>query len=187
MWLGATVGRSAISKLSPVPLIAECALMRTKRTAELANRFSYPLGLSPSYEPQAALRASVRRRRSRLLRAILPKRTTHWFGLMDCRFRDLLNVGLRRAEVSTRPGPAGTMAVATPADPPNRTRPRLPVRSDTSRVSPGLRVWSQDQTIVFQICNFVKVYQSPSLMAPEIVAAGGWTAAAVLYILYYVN
>jgi hypothetical protein len=58
---------------------------------------------------------------------------------------------------------------------------------DPSQVSPGLRVWSQDQTIVFQICDLVKVYQSPSLMAPEIVAAGGWTAAAVLYILYYVN
>jgi hypothetical protein len=37
MWLGAAVGRSAISKQAPVTLIAECALLRRKRTAELAS------------------------------------------------------------------------------------------------------------------------------------------------------
>src|SRR5262245_43680634 len=34
MWLGAAGGRSAISKQAPVPLIAECALLRRSRTAE---------------------------------------------------------------------------------------------------------------------------------------------------------
>ena len=37
MMHGAAGGRSAISKQAPVPLIAECALLRRKCTAELAN------------------------------------------------------------------------------------------------------------------------------------------------------
>ena len=40
MWLEAAGGRSAISKQAPVPLIAECALLRRKRTAELASGLS---------------------------------------------------------------------------------------------------------------------------------------------------
>jgi hypothetical protein len=34
MWLEATSGRSPISKQAPVPLIAECALLRRSRTPE---------------------------------------------------------------------------------------------------------------------------------------------------------
>ena len=37
MLLGVAGGRSAISKQAPVTLIAECAILRRKRTAELAN------------------------------------------------------------------------------------------------------------------------------------------------------
>ena len=37
MWLEAASGRSAISKQAPVPLIAECALLRRMRTTELAG------------------------------------------------------------------------------------------------------------------------------------------------------
>jgi len=60
MLLGAAGGRSAISKQAPVPLIAECALLRRKRTAELANRIPSPLGPSPwptSREPRCARRS----------------------------------------------------------------------------------------------------------------------------------
>ena len=60
MWLGAAVGRSAISKQAPVTLIAECALLRRKRTAELANRIPSALGPSPwptNREPRCALRS----------------------------------------------------------------------------------------------------------------------------------
>ncbi len=38
MLLEAAGGRSTISRQAPVPFIAECALLRRKRTAELANR-----------------------------------------------------------------------------------------------------------------------------------------------------
>jgi hypothetical protein len=49
MLLGAAVGRSAISKQAPVTLIAKCALMGRKRSAELANRIPSPLGrLTPT-------------------------------------------------------------------------------------------------------------------------------------------
>ena len=57
MLLEAAGGRSAISKQAPVPLIAECALLRTKRTAELANRIPSVLGSSPwptNREPRLA-------------------------------------------------------------------------------------------------------------------------------------
>src|SRR5262249_26804170 len=47
MWLEAASGRSAISKQAPVPLIAECALLRRKRTAELANSVPSLLRSSP--------------------------------------------------------------------------------------------------------------------------------------------
>ncbi len=60
MWLGAAVGRLAISKQAPVTLIAECALLRRKRTAELANRIPSALGPSPwptNREPRCALRS----------------------------------------------------------------------------------------------------------------------------------
>ena len=45
--LEAAGGRSAISRQAPVPLFAECALLRRKRTAELANRIPLVLGRDP--------------------------------------------------------------------------------------------------------------------------------------------
>jgi hypothetical protein len=63
MWLGAAVGRSAISKQAPVTLIAGCALLRRNRTAELANRIPSALGPSPwptNCEPRCVLRSDVR-------------------------------------------------------------------------------------------------------------------------------
>ena len=60
MLLEAAGGRSAISKQAPVTLIAECALLRRKRTAELANRIPSALGPSPwptNREPRCALRS----------------------------------------------------------------------------------------------------------------------------------
>jgi hypothetical protein len=40
-------GRSAISKQAPVPLIAECAFLRSKRTARLAHYIPSLSGSSP--------------------------------------------------------------------------------------------------------------------------------------------
>ena len=63
--LEAAGGRSAISKQAPVTLIAECALLRRKRTAELANRIPSALGPSPwpqNREPRCALRVRRHRR-----------------------------------------------------------------------------------------------------------------------------
>ena len=58
MLLGAAGGRSAISKQAPVTLIAECALLRRKRTAELANRYPFSVGVfALAYVPRAALRS----------------------------------------------------------------------------------------------------------------------------------
>jgi hypothetical protein len=60
MWLGAAVGRSAISKQAPVTLIAEFALLHRKRTAELANRIPSLLRSSPwarDREPRCARRS----------------------------------------------------------------------------------------------------------------------------------
>ncbi len=45
--LGAAGGRSAISRQVPVPLIAECAILCRKRTAELASRIASLLRASP--------------------------------------------------------------------------------------------------------------------------------------------
>ena len=47
MLLEAAGGRSAISRQAPVPFIAECAILRRKRTAELANRIPSLLRSSP--------------------------------------------------------------------------------------------------------------------------------------------
>ena len=47
MFPGAARGRSAIWKPTLVSLVAECALLRRKRTAELANRIPSLLGSSP--------------------------------------------------------------------------------------------------------------------------------------------
>ena len=47
MWLGAAGGRLAIPKQAPVPLIAECAILCRKRTAELASRIASLLRASP--------------------------------------------------------------------------------------------------------------------------------------------
>jgi hypothetical protein len=44
---GAAGGRSAISKQAAVPLTAECALLRKKRSTELANKIPTLLGSSP--------------------------------------------------------------------------------------------------------------------------------------------
>ena len=60
MLLEAAGGRSANSKQAPVPLIAECALLRRKRTAELANRVTSLLRSSPrprDREPPCARRS----------------------------------------------------------------------------------------------------------------------------------
>jgi len=60
MLLEGAGGRSAISKQAPVPLIAECALLRRKRTAELANRVPSLLRSSPkptNREPRCSLRS----------------------------------------------------------------------------------------------------------------------------------
>jgi hypothetical protein len=60
MWLGAAGGRSTISKQAPVPLIAECALLRKKRTTELANEIPSQLRSSPwptNREPHSARRS----------------------------------------------------------------------------------------------------------------------------------
>jgi hypothetical protein len=60
MWLEAAGGRSAISKQAPVTLIAECALLRKKRTAELTNRMPSLLRSSPwprDREPRCARRS----------------------------------------------------------------------------------------------------------------------------------
>ena len=60
MLLEATGGRSAISKQAPVPLIAECALLRRKQTAELVNRIPSLLRSSPwprDREPRCARRS----------------------------------------------------------------------------------------------------------------------------------
>jgi hypothetical protein len=55
MLLGAAGGRPAISKRAPVPIIVECALLRS--TGEQSS-FSVEV-FAQAYEPRAALRASV--------------------------------------------------------------------------------------------------------------------------------
>jgi hypothetical protein len=60
MLLEAAGGPSAISQQAPVPLIAECALLRRKRTAELANRIPSLSRSSPwprDREPRCARRS----------------------------------------------------------------------------------------------------------------------------------
>src|SRR5262245_2472148 len=60
MLLEAAGGRSAISRQAPVPLIAECARFRRKRTADLANRIPSLLRSSPwprDREPRCARRS----------------------------------------------------------------------------------------------------------------------------------
>jgi hypothetical protein len=62
MLLEAAGGRSAISRQAPVPFIAECALLRRKRTAELANRIPSLLRSSPwarGREPRCARRSDT--------------------------------------------------------------------------------------------------------------------------------
>jgi hypothetical protein len=60
MLLGAAGGRSAIPKQAPVPLIAECALLRRKRTTELADRVPSLMRSSPkptNRKPRCARRS----------------------------------------------------------------------------------------------------------------------------------
>jgi hypothetical protein len=60
MWLEAASGRSSILKQVPMPLIAECALLRRKWTSELANSIPSLLRYSPkptNREPRCALRS----------------------------------------------------------------------------------------------------------------------------------